>query len=389
MKKRKVLFINPSLCQGGIEHYQIQMLNMLDKEKFDITLFQYLDDITLLPLVPEGVKVIIDKDENHYHRKLRAIGLHIKKKLCTALGFNKLSKKYEELLREYIHDQKMMHPARDIFSREKFDVVVANAVGRAMEIALNISADKYFVFFHSSLDLHHDLLEKLFPKFDGIVAVSPGVREMLRESYPEVKEKILLLENYVDAQNILEKAKKHSEYEFKNNEIMICSCGRLSLEKGFDLAVETARILNEKKYRFKWYFIGDGVERKRLEKEIARYSLEKQIIITGYMDNPFRVMKLCDIYVQPSYEESYGRTIKEAIILGCPVVSTSTVGGKTLIKDRKNGILTEISAEGLANGIELFLQDEVLRKKCKDAYSIEQNEQERELFRKGLEEILS
>ena len=55
MSKKKVLFITPSLCQGGIEHSLITMLKLIDKTKYDLTLFTYRKDMSLLPLVPKGV----------------------------------------------------------------------------------------------------------------------------------------------------------------------------------------------------------------------------------------------------------------------------------------------------------------------------------------------
>ena len=391
MKKRKVLFITPSLCQGGIEHSQITMLKLLDKEKYDITLFLYLEDVTLLPLVPDYVKVIIDRDKSHYYRKPKAIKYVLMKKICSIYGRKEQYVNYAEKLRVFIREERAKHPAKDVFSKERFDVVVSNAIGICTEMAQYISAEKRYVFFRSSVDLHHEMLERVFPKYDGIVAVSPGVKEMLQKSYPDVKEKIVLLENYVDSNRILTKSAEESEYKFDKGfgNLVIASCGRLSSEKGFDMAAEAAGILKQKGYLFTWYFVGDGQEREKVEEIISKKSLEKEIYITGYMNNPFPIMKNCDVYVQPSYEESYGRTIKEAMILGCPVVSTATVGGKLLVKHQENGILTEITPEALARGIIEMIENPELQKKCREYYSLEQNEIEKQIFKTGLEKLLS
>lgn len=385
MKKRKVLFITPSLCQGGIEQYQISMLRMLNKEQYDVTLYLYVDDTALLPLVPEHVRVIIDKDQPHYYRKPKAIMLGIKKKIFKLDIYN-------EQLRAYVHEQKMMHPAKDIFKKEKFDVVVANVIGKGTEMALYIEAEKRYVFFHSSLDLHHDLMERLFPRYDGIVAVSLGVQEMIHKAYPNVKEKVSVLENWVDAQEVIVKGNEtftRKRLEVESDKLKIVSCGRLSKEKGFDLAVEVAEILKKKGYKYEWTFVGDGTEREKIEAMIEQGELKEQITITGFMDNPYPVIKNCDIYVQSSYEESYGRTIKEALILGCPVVSTATVGGDLLISNKENGILTEINSEALAEGIIEMIENPELQKKCREYYSLEQNEIEKQIFKNGLEKLLS
>lgn len=392
MKKRKILFITSSLCQGGIEHFQISMLKMLDENKYDVTLFMYLNDVALLPLVPEHVKVIIDKDETHYFRQPKAISLEIKKRMCSILGFKKRAELYSKQMREYVHAQKMMHPAKDIFGEGKFDVVVANVIGRGTEMALHIEAEKRYVFFHSSLDLHHDLMERLFPQFDGIVAVSSGVQNMLHEAYPDVKERVSILENWVDAQEIIKKGNEpliRGMSELEHNKLKIVSCGRLSKEKGFDIAVKTAEILKKKGYEYEWIFIGDGAERSKIEEMIEQGELSEEITITGFMDNPYPIIKRCDIYVQSSYEESYGRTIKEAMILRCPVVSTATVGGNLLVKDKENGILTEITPEELAEGIIEMIQNSDLQEKCREYYSLEQNEIEKQIFKSGLEKLLS
>jgi len=81
------------------------------------------------------------------------------------------------------------------------------------------------------------------------------------------------------------------------------------------------------------------------------------------LDNPYPYIKACDIYVQPSYEESFGLTITEAKILCRPAVSTSTVGAREQIVHRENGYLTDISSEGLASGIMQLITDEALRQK--------------------------
>jgi hypothetical protein len=66
MNKKKILFITPSLCQGGIEHSLIVALKLLDQNKYDLYLYTYNDDLTLLPLVPNGVKVYNDALNKHY-----------------------------------------------------------------------------------------------------------------------------------------------------------------------------------------------------------------------------------------------------------------------------------------------------------------------------------
>lgn len=383
MNKKKVLFITPSLCQGGIERSQIIMLQMLDKSKYDLTLFLYGTDMTLLPLVPKEVRVVIDKEKPHYFRQPKAIALNAITKVFSLVGLKKHQQKYQEQLRLYIHEQKAKHPAKDLFQNEKFDVVVSNAIGICTEMALYIQGKKHIVWYRASVDMHHEMLTRTLPQYDYIMAVSDGVKKMLSENYSMIQDKIIVINNYVSGKEVQEKAEQPCDIVVPTDRLIIAACGRFTVEKGFDLAVDAAAILKRKGIRFIWYFIGDGADRLKLEGQIASHGLQNEIVITGFVENPFPIMKQCDIYVQPSYEESFGRTIKEAVILGKPVVSTNTVGAREILRDHQYGIITSIDAEGLAEGI-----IEAQGKKLK-TYTMEDNKKEEEQFMEALEFYLS
>ena len=79
-------------------------------------------------------------------------------------------------------------------------------------------------------------------------------------------------------------------------------------------------------------------------------------------DNPYLYIKNCAIYVQPSYEEAHPLSIIEAQILGKPIVSTATVGGKAIINDGENGVIADINSESIAQKICLIYQDKALQK---------------------------
>ena len=82
-------------------------------------------------------------------------------------------------------------------------------------------------------------------------------------------------------------------------------------------------------------------------------------------ENPYPYIKNCDIYVQPSYEEAHPLSVIEAQILQRPVVSTRTAGGQSLVRDGINGILTDITAQSLAEGIIKLSTDKDVREKMR------------------------
>ena len=80
----------------------------------------------------------------------------------------------------------------------------------------------------------------------------------------------------------------------------------------------------------------------------------------GSQENPYPWIAQCDIYIQPSYEEAQGLTIMEAQILHKPIISTKTVGAKTIISDYQTGLLCDINAEALSEGIARLMDDKAL-----------------------------
>ena len=385
--KKKILFITPSLCQGGLEHSLITMLKLLDKNKYEMYLYTYREDLSLLPLVPEYVHFKNDLLNKHYQRNPKAMCLWGVETGLKKIGVKDKAELYASNRKKYIHKQKV-NQIKKAYKNTYFDVVVGNSIGMTSEMAAIVNAKKRFVFFRSSVDLHHEENIELFPKYDGIIAVSQGVKDMLCSSYKNIEDKVYVLENYVDAEQIITKANQPISNGLvqPDNKLILCTCGRFSEEKGFDLAVKSASILKKKDIGFVWYFIGDGVLRKSLEKQISEYSLDENIIITGYVDNPFPYIKMCDIYIQPSYHESYGRTIKEAIILGKPIVSTDTVGAHTLLDNTEFGEIVDISAEALAQGIMTVVEKQKQGKY--DRYDIKENELEKSEYISKLEKLL-
>ena len=349
---KKVLIIAHHLTIGGVQKSLVAALNAIDYEKNIVTLYVRKNRLDLLPLINTNVKVIINKDDTHYYRKPYAIW-------CQMLGILSKGRKeeqYKSKLTGYIRGKMMDAEMNRYLSGKHFDVAISYIQGYNADILERVEADKKYVFYHGSTDEAHEFHENLFGKIDGIVAVSKYVSDILKKLYPAYADKVSVIDNYVDADAVLKSSEKY-EVDFPKNKIKLCSCGRLYPVKGFDLAVEAAKILKEKGVDFVWYFVGDGSERAKLERMISGYGLSDHIVITGMKDNPYPYMAGCDIFVQPSYEDAQPLSIIEAKILGIPVVATKTVGGCDQIQDGVNGVLAEINAESVAEGIYCLLTD--------------------------------
>lgn len=360
-EKKIILFVTNHLTIGGVQKSLVTALNAIDYSKNDVTLYIRKNRLALLSHVNKNVKVIINDDQTKYYREFSSVTLIIGAFLWKLIKKDKQAEEKINALATTIKNQRMEYEKKRFFTDIKYDIAISYYSGYTAEFVMkNVQAKKKIAFYHSSTDDQHHLHESIYPSFDKIIAVNSSVRNNLSKWYPHIAEKITVIENFVDYQEVRTRA---SELTIPKqlDVTILCSCGRLSNVKGFDLAVGAAVILKENNIPFVWYFVGDGPERQRLQEAIINKALEKHIIITGMLDNPYPYMKACDIYVQPSYEESFGLTITEAKILYRPVVSTNTVGAKEQIVHRKNGYLSDINSESLASGIMQLITEKALR----------------------------
>jgi len=114
----------------------------------------------------------------------------------------------------------------------------------------------------------------------------------------------------------------------------------------------------------KLIIIGEGEERKNLEKLISSLNLKNQVILKGRIDNASCLLKAFDIYVCSSVKEGLSYTIIEAMRAGLPIAATRVGGNSELIESQKNGILVKAGdSNALADAIQIFKNNQALSNK--------------------------
>ncbi|MGL5531325.1 MAG: glycosyltransferase, partial [Culicoidibacterales bacterium] len=112
--------------------------------------------------------------------------------------------------------------------------------------------------------------------------------------------------------------------------------------------------------KFKWYALGGGALEPEVKALIKKNGLEEDFILLGVHANPYPFIKASDIYVQTSDFEGFGLAIAEARMLNVPVVTTEFDAVYNQMIQEKNGLVVEMSAEAVADGIERLITDEKL-----------------------------
>jgi len=150
--------------------------------------------------------------------------------------------------------------------------------------------------------------------------------------------------------------------------------GRLIKEKNVGLLLDAFRILVSDNPGLTLTIIGDGPDKDAIDTRIRAYSLDRNVTVTGFLENPDEIiarMKASKVFVLPSTREGFGIAALEALGCGLPVVTIDHPANavRDLITE-SNGIICTPTPEDLAQGISQALrQHEQMREACRASAS--------------------
>ena len=149
--------------------------------------------------------------------------------------------------------------------------------------------------------------------------------------------------------------------------------GLISPRKGLIDLLKATKIIVEKIPDVKLDIVGDIVSKEyfdMLNNYLKTNNLEENINFTGYLSEQELKQKYgeAELFVFPSYEESQGIVLLEAMACGKPVVASNIGGIPFVVENGKTGLLFECgNVEELAEKIIVLLRDKELRKKMSEA----------------------
>ena len=252
-------------------------------------------------------------------------------------------------------------------AENKFDTAIIYSDVVCEAAVKGTNADKYIMFYHHGAmrKVYHDKYG--YRKSEKIIAVSQSQADALKDFRPEYKNKIIAINNIIDIDDIKRRSQESANVDFSSDVFNIVSCGRLSPEKGMDLAVSACKILIDKGFtNFKWWVVGGGPVEKEIASQIKILGVENHIELLGMQTNPYPFIANSDLLVQPSRFEGHSVAIMEAKILNIPIVATKAAA-KEQIQDGINGVLCDTDADSIAKAIEKVFTDKNLFKKITDA----------------------
>lgn len=365
---KKILFVMFSLNSGGAERALINLLSIIDKDRYEIDLLLFSKEGAFLKLVPEYVNIIETPTvlqyfyESHHCFSANRILAYGYKCMATLLSYAMDRRVY------YMKDYRWLTFYNRFIPKlqSQYDVAVSFISSETMfYIQDKVEAKKKIVFVHNDykgMEYPEIYEKKYFVEMDVIATISDTCADILCQVFPECCNKICSIPNLVSSDAIRQYAILEEPEEFVHEScIKLLSVGRLTEQKGFDMAIEAASLLKKHNRNFKWIIIGNGEKEEDLKKLALKKNVEDCMLFIGLKDNPYIYMKCADIIVQTSRWEGKSVVLDEAKIIGTPIVTTDYPTAKDQIKDGKEGILVEMTPNGIASGIERLIDNVALK----------------------------
>lgn len=239
-----------------------------------------------------------------------------------------------------------------------FNLPVVSHIHQNPKWLKNINA-KSIMFYFACLKISH------------IVVVTPSILESTLLSSLFMK-KTSVIENIADIEYIHKKA-CCSNFEHYD----VAFIGRLVDVKDPLRFINIISKVVKKKPTIRVVMVGDGVLRGNCENVIKEKKLEKNIVLKGYMSNPFPILNNSKVFIMTSKSEGLPMTLIEALILGKPVI-VSQIDGMDKLVDETCGLICN-SDDEYVSGLLKLLEDNMMysymsqnaKLKAKESFNME------------------
>jgi glycosyltransferase involved in cell wall biosynthesis len=316
----RALFILPSLDGGGAERVTLNLLSLLDRDRFQPSLFLLERRGALLEEVP-GDLPILSIDHGQGRRSTARLLMSLIARARTAgvivAGLQCRTTYLAWLAGTIAH--------RPVIGWVQNAAVPGSPMSR----------------------LHHRTLMRVIqPRLAASVFPCARAYEVLAERIPFAHTRVEFIPNFISYERVRRLAATHSTFAWKRipGEIVLTAVGRLAPQKGFDILLQAVRHLHARGYPCRLIILGEGPDRACLMRQIVELSLQGFVEMPGFVANPYPVMQQSDVFVLSSRFEGLPLALMEARALGIPIVATDCVAGpRELLESGRHGILVPVN----------------------------------------------
>ena len=374
---KKVLFVINTLGVAGAEKALLELLKKFTPDQFDVSLYVLMDQGELIHQIPEYVRIlnkiysdasVLSKEGKRVLNKTILKRLFRKNAIFRNISY--LLKAFEKMRKNgRIYPDKLlwrvMSDSADKLN-EQYDMAIAYLEGGSTYFVHDhVKADKKYTFLHVDYGYAgytRQLDKNCYLDYDRIFTVSDEVKISFLHAYPECKEKTVVFHNLIDQEEIKRKALLSGGFEDYYEGKRILTVGRLTAQKAYEVSIDAMKLLKDQGVKARWYVLGEGELREKLQDRINRLGLEQDFILLGAKENPYPYYVQCDLYVHATRFEGKSIAIQEAQTLGCAILVSDCSGNREQVVNDVDGMMCSLTPEAISEQIKLLLENNEKRR---------------------------
>lgn len=347
---KKILFFIHDLGQGGAEKVLVNLVNNMERTKFDIT-----------------VQVLFAGGVNE-----QFLAPHIHYKSVFKKTFPANSKILKLFSPQALHK---------CFIKERYDIEISYLEGPSARIISGCpdKSTKLVSWIHC---MHEDKkhfvasfrsfeeAKECYSRFDMTACVAENVKQNFT-SYINLDKPCAVFYNTIESDKVLKLSEEDIELNLDKGHCNIVTTGTIKEVKGYDRLLRIIKRLKDASVPVRMHFLGKGPLEDELKQYVNDNGLNDCVSFLGYQTNPYKYVAKMDLFVCSSYSEGFSTAVTESLIVGTPVVTTLCSGMTELLGENDEyGIVTENNEDALFEGIKHILTTDNLLK----GYSIKAKE---------------
>lgn len=387
------IFINIHYLEiGGAESSLIGLLQTLDPRRVDVDLFVNEHRGEMMAYIPDWVNLLPECKpytmiESPIKKAVKAGYLHLAAarlwaKMCHRFYILRKHSDDGSVIYDYVN--KCMMPFLPSLKRYgQYDLAIACLPPYGIVLD-KVLAKKKICWIHTDytqLAVHHSLAMSVWRGYDAAICISDAVARTYCSVFPEMQDKVVCIENILSPDFIRRRADEDPQPKDMikaENGYTLLTVGRYSYPKKLEEIPALCRRLISKGLVVRWYIIGYGGTDDYIRKAIADEGMQDFVVLLGKRENPYPYIKMCDWYVQPSRFEGKSVTVREAQVLGKPVIITAYPTSASQVINGVDGVIVPMDLDRCADGIAAALTDNVLEKNIADYLAVHDYGNERE-----------
>lgn len=331
---KSILIIHGNLGGGGAERVLIDILSNIDVSRYSVDLLLIQNRGIYLKNLPSNINYLgsVYKNERPFWKWFIA-------RLHCGIIFERFE------IRKII--------------RKHYDTIISFMENGPLKYHSLITdkADKNITWVHTDLlNNHYSKYSFLgnsdecsaYNKMSKIVFVSETARFNFKKLFNVDDHKLVVIHNPIDVDRI---ESMSNDFDVPKKKFTLCIVGRFCPQKRYDRFLKAVKILVNKGCDLSVNILGTGELETEIKKMVVSLQLEHIINFLGFQSNPYPYIKSADILCLSSDAEGYPTVICESMVLGTAVVSTNIVGSRELLDNNTYGLLSDLSAESLAENI--------------------------------------